>query len=106
MLAPLDIFKMQDGTYVWKAEADTFELAKSIAEELGPGNYMIFSQTATKQSSRSMLQASKRVVQHRDSTSAEFVSPGEPRLLSVLNQRVHTTDKAPPGAVLLHQDEA
>jgi len=37
MLAPLDIFKMQDGTYVWKAEADTFELAKSIAEELGPG---------------------------------------------------------------------
>jgi len=37
MLAPLDIFKMQDGTYVWKAEADTFELAKSIPEELGSG---------------------------------------------------------------------
>jgi hypothetical protein len=47
MLAPLDIFKMQDGTYVWKAAAESFELAKSKAEELGPGNYMIFSQTTS-----------------------------------------------------------
>jgi hypothetical protein len=47
MLAPLDIFKMQDGEYVWKAAADSFELAKSKAEELGPGNYMIFSQTTS-----------------------------------------------------------
>ena len=45
MLAPLDIFKMQDGTYVWKAAADSFELAKSKAKESGPGTYMIFSQT-------------------------------------------------------------
>jgi len=35
MLAPLDIFiKMEDGTYVWKAAADSFELAKSKVEEL------------------------------------------------------------------------
>jgi hypothetical protein len=48
MLEPMDIFKMQDGTYVWKAAAETFELAKSKVEELaakGPGEYMIFSQT-------------------------------------------------------------
>jgi hypothetical protein len=48
MLAPLDIFKMQDGTYVWKAAADSFEVAKSKVEELAakaPGEYMIFSQT-------------------------------------------------------------
>ena len=47
MLAPLDIFKMQDGAYVWKAAADCFEIAKSKAEELGPGNYMIFSQATS-----------------------------------------------------------
>ena len=49
MLAPLDIFiKMEDGTYVWKAAAESFELAKSKVEELAakaPGEYMIFSQT-------------------------------------------------------------
>ena len=45
MLAPLDIFiKTEDGTYVWKAAADSFELAKSKVEELAatsPGEYMI-----------------------------------------------------------------
>jgi hypothetical protein len=49
MLEPLDIFiKMEDGTYVWKAAADSFELAKSKVEQLAtsvPGEYMIFSQT-------------------------------------------------------------
>jgi hypothetical protein len=48
MLAPLDIFKLQDGTYVWKAAADSLELAKSKVEQLAanaPGEYMIFSQT-------------------------------------------------------------
>ena len=48
MLAPLDIFKMQDGTYVWKAAADSFELAKSTVLRLAassPGEYMIYSQT-------------------------------------------------------------
>ncbi len=48
MLAPLDIFKMQDGTYVWKAAADSFELAKSTVERLAttaPGEYMIFNQS-------------------------------------------------------------
>ena len=49
MLAPLDIFiKTEDGTYVWKAAADSFELAKSKVEQLAvtsPGEYMIFSQT-------------------------------------------------------------
>ena len=48
MLAPLDIFiKAQDGTYVWKAAVDSFELAKSKVEELAaiaPGEYMIFDQ--------------------------------------------------------------
>jgi hypothetical protein len=48
MIEPLDIFiKMQDGTYVWKAAAESFELAKSKVEELAakaPGEYMIFSQ--------------------------------------------------------------
>jgi hypothetical protein len=48
MLAPLDIFKIQDGTYVWKAAAESFEVAKSKVEQLAmnaPGEYMIFSQT-------------------------------------------------------------
>jgi hypothetical protein len=48
MLAPLDIFKVQNGTYVWKGAAETFELAKSKVEQLAisaPGEYMIFSQT-------------------------------------------------------------
>jgi len=48
MLAPLDIFKMQDGTYVWKAAAESFEVAKSKVEQMAriaPGEYMIFSQT-------------------------------------------------------------
>jgi hypothetical protein len=48
MLAPLDIFKMQDGAYVWKAAAESFEVAKSKVEQLAanaPGEYMIFSQT-------------------------------------------------------------
>ena len=48
MLAPLDIFKMHDGTYVWMAEAENFEVAKSKVEQLAlhaPGEYMIFSQT-------------------------------------------------------------
>ena len=38
MLARFDIFKMQDGTYVWKAAADSFELANRIqrpSAELG-----------------------------------------------------------------------
>jgi hypothetical protein len=48
MLAPLDISKMQDGAYVWKAAAESFEVAKSKVEQLAanaPGEYMIFSQT-------------------------------------------------------------
>jgi hypothetical protein len=51
VLAPLDIFKMQEGTYVWKATAETFDLAKSKIEQLSttaPGQYMIFSQTTRK----------------------------------------------------------
>jgi hypothetical protein len=52
MLARLDIFKMQDGTYVWKGAAESFELAKSKVEQLAttaPGEYMIFSQTTQSQ---------------------------------------------------------
>jgi hypothetical protein len=49
MVEPLDIFvKMEDGTYVWKAAADSFELAKSTVQRLAttsPGEYMIFSHT-------------------------------------------------------------
>ena len=49
MLEPLDIFiKMEDGTYLWKAAADSFELAKSTVQRLAttsPGEYMIFNQT-------------------------------------------------------------
>jgi hypothetical protein len=48
MLTPLDIFKMQDGSYVWKGAAESFEVAKSKVEQLAmnaPGEYMIFSQT-------------------------------------------------------------
>jgi hypothetical protein len=49
MLEPLDIFvKLEDGTYVWKAAAVSFELAKSTIQRLAatsPGEYMIFSQT-------------------------------------------------------------
>jgi hypothetical protein len=48
MLQPLDIFiKMADETYMWKAAADSFELAKSTVERLAtssPGEYMIFNQ--------------------------------------------------------------
>jgi hypothetical protein len=48
MLASLDIFKMEKGTYVWKAAVESFERAKSKVQELAtnaPGEYMIFSQT-------------------------------------------------------------
>ena len=49
MLEPLDIFiKMEDGTYMWKAAAESFELAKSKVQRLAttfPGEYMIFSHT-------------------------------------------------------------
>jgi hypothetical protein len=49
MLESLDIFiKMEDGTYLWKAAADSFETAKSTVQRLAttyPGEYMIFSQT-------------------------------------------------------------
>jgi hypothetical protein len=49
MLETLDIFKMQeDGKYVWKAAAETFEVATSKIEQLAtvaPGDYMTFDQT-------------------------------------------------------------
>lgn len=48
MLAPLDIFRVQNGSYVWKAAAESFEVAKSKIEQFArsaPGEYMIFSQT-------------------------------------------------------------
>jgi hypothetical protein len=48
MFQPLDIFiKMEDGTYLWKAAADSVEVAKSTVERLAttsPGEYMIFNQ--------------------------------------------------------------
>jgi hypothetical protein len=51
VLPPLDIFKMQEGTYVWKGVAETSEIAKSKVKLLAmtaPGQYMIFSQTTGK----------------------------------------------------------
>jgi hypothetical protein len=48
MLETLDIFiKMEDGTYVWKAAAPTFEVAASKIAQLAiaaPGDYRIFDQ--------------------------------------------------------------
>ncbi len=49
MLETLDIFvKMEDGTYAWKAAAETLAVATSKIEKLAttfPGEYMIFDQT-------------------------------------------------------------
>ena len=48
MIPPLDIFSKEEGNYVWKASAESFELAKSKVKQLAakaPGEYMIFSQT-------------------------------------------------------------
>ena len=49
MLEPLDIFiKVEDGSYVWKAAADSFEAARTKVERFAttsPGDYMIFNQT-------------------------------------------------------------
>ena len=44
MIPPFDVFKMEDGTYVWKGVAENLELARSKVDDLGPGEYMIFSQ--------------------------------------------------------------
>ena len=52
MIEPLDIFKIQkDGTYLWKAAAENFEVATSKIQHLAtiaPGDYMIFNQTTGK----------------------------------------------------------
>jgi hypothetical protein len=45
MIPPLDVFKKEEGTYIWKAVAESLLDAKAKTEELGPGEYMIFSQT-------------------------------------------------------------
>jgi hypothetical protein len=48
MFAPLDVFKVEEGVYIWKATAESFELAKSTVQRLAttsPGEYMIYSQT-------------------------------------------------------------
>jgi hypothetical protein len=48
MFAPLDGFKVEDGVYIWKATAESFQLAKSTVQRLAttsPGEYMIYSQT-------------------------------------------------------------
>jgi hypothetical protein len=42
---------MQEGTYVWKGVAETYEIAKSKVKLLAmtaPGQYMFFSQTTGK----------------------------------------------------------
>ena len=47
MFAPLDVFRMEGGVYIWKAAAESFELAKLAVQRLAaisPGEYMIFSQ--------------------------------------------------------------
>ena len=48
MFAPLDVFKVEDGVYIWKATAESFDLAKATVQRLAttsPGEYMIYSQT-------------------------------------------------------------
>ena len=48
MFAPLDVFRMDGGVYIWKAAAESFELAKLTVQRLAatcPGEYMIYSQT-------------------------------------------------------------
>jgi len=48
MTEPLDLFiKMENGTYVWKAAADSLQDAKAKVEQLAtnsPGEYMIYNQ--------------------------------------------------------------
>jgi hypothetical protein len=44
VIPPLDVFKKERGTYIWKGIAESLALAKAKTEELGPGEYMIFSQ--------------------------------------------------------------
>jgi hypothetical protein len=46
LIPPLDVFKKEDGTYIWKGVAESLLDAKAKTEELGPGEYMIFSQTS------------------------------------------------------------
>ena len=48
MIPPLDIFRKEQGNYVWKGAAESLELAQSKVKQLAekaPGEYMIFSQT-------------------------------------------------------------
>ena len=48
MIPPLDIFRKEQGNYVWKGAAESLELAQSKVTKLAekaPGEYMIFSQT-------------------------------------------------------------
>jgi hypothetical protein len=52
MFAPLDVFRMEGGVYIWKAAAESFELAKLTVQRLAatsPGEYMIYSQTTGKE---------------------------------------------------------
>jgi hypothetical protein len=46
VIPPLDVFKKEDETYIWKGVAESLLDAKAKTEELGPGEYMIFSQTS------------------------------------------------------------
>jgi len=52
MIEPLDVFiKTKDGTYLWKAAADSFELAKSTVQRLAassPGEYNDFQPNGNK----------------------------------------------------------
>jgi len=48
VIPPLDIFRKEQGNYVWKGAAESLELAQSKVKQLAekaPGEYMIFSQT-------------------------------------------------------------
>jgi hypothetical protein len=44
VIPPLDVFKKEDGTYIWKGVVENLELARVKVQELGPGEYMISSQ--------------------------------------------------------------
>jgi hypothetical protein len=48
VIPPLDIFRKEQGNYVWKGAAESLELAQSKVKQLAekaPGEYMVFSQT-------------------------------------------------------------
>jgi hypothetical protein len=48
MVPPLDIFRIEGGSVLWRGTVETFEAAKARIQKLAlssPGEYLIFDQT-------------------------------------------------------------